>query len=137
VKYSFETALNPPEPGIKVAFLANIASVEAVDDLTVTITMSKPDPTLPGVIAWTRYTPIVPENSGNEINWLSEGIGTGPFKLVEYISNDRVIYTAFEQHWNPGVPCIKDLTLKILPDEQARGHLYGGCRPHAAKQRGA
>ncbi len=132
VKYSFETALNPPEPGIKVAFLANIASVEAVDDLTVRITMSKPDPTLPGVIAWTRYTPIVPENSGNEINWLSEGIGTGPFKLVEYISNDRVVYTAFEQHWNPGVPCIKDLTLKILPDEQARvaalraGEIDGG-----------
>ncbi len=132
VQYSFETALNPPEPGIKVAFLANIASVEVVDDLTVKITMSKPDPTLPGVIAWTRYTPIVPENSGNEINWLSEGIGTGPFKLVEYISNDRVVYTAFEQHWNPGVPCIKDLTLKILPDEQARvaalraGEIDGG-----------
>jgi peptide/nickel transport system substrate-binding protein len=42
------------------------------------------------------------------------------------------VYTAFEQHWNPGVPCIKDLTLKILPDEQARvaalraGEIDGG-----------
>src|SRR5690606_3258279 len=67
VKYSFETALNPPEPGIKVAFLENVASIEVVDDLTVTINMSKPDPTLPGVIAWQRYTPIVPEGSGDEI----------------------------------------------------------------------
>src|SRR5215216_7664735 len=58
VKYSFETALNPPAPGIQVAFLANIASVEAVDDYTVTITMSKSDPTLPGIVAWSRYTPI-------------------------------------------------------------------------------
>ena len=60
VKYSFDTAPKPPPPGIEVAFLANIASVEVVDDYTVTITMSKPDPTLPGVMAWARYTPIVP-----------------------------------------------------------------------------
>ncbi len=120
VKYSFETALNPPAPGIQVAFLANIASVEAVDDYTVTITMSKPDPTLPGVIAWSRYTPIVPEGIADEINLLSEGIGTGPYKLIEYISNDRVAYTANENYWKPGTPCIKDVTLKILTDEQSR-----------------
>ena len=120
VKYSFETALNPPAPGIQVAFLGNIAGVEAVDDYTVTITMTKPDPTLPGVIAWSRYTPIVPEGIADEINWLSEGIGTGPYKLVEYISNDRVVYTANENYWKPGTPCIKDITLKILPDEQSR-----------------
>jgi peptide/nickel transport system substrate-binding protein len=120
VKYSFETALNPPAPGIQVAFLANIAGVEAVDDYTVTITMSKPDPTLPGVIAWSRYTPIVPEGIADEINLLSEGIGTGPYKLIEYISNDRVAYTANENYWKPGIPCIKDVTLKILTDEQSR-----------------
>ena len=120
VKYSFETALNPPAPGIQVAFLANIASVEAVDDYTVKITMSKPDPTLPGVIAWSRYTPIVPEGIADEINLLSEGIGTGPYKLIEYISNDRVVFTANENYWKPGTPCIKDVTLKILTDEQSR-----------------
>jgi peptide/nickel transport system substrate-binding protein len=120
VKYSFETALNPPEPGIQVGFLGNIASVEAVDDYTVTIAMSKSDPTLPGVIAWTRYTPIVPAGIGDEINWLSEGIGTGPYRLVEFVPNDRVVYTCNENYWNAGIPCIKDITLKVLPDEQSR-----------------
>ncbi len=120
VKYSFETALSPPAPGIEVAFLANIASVEAVDDYTVTITMSKPDPTIPGVVAWARYTPIVPEGIGDQINWLSEGIGTGPYRLVEFVSNDRVVYTCNEDYWKPGVPCIRDVTLKVLPDEQSR-----------------
>jgi peptide/nickel transport system substrate-binding protein len=132
VVYSFETALSPPAPGIEVAFLANIASIEATDDYTVTIAMSKADPTLPGVIAWTRYTPIVPAGIGDQINWLSEGIGTGPYQLVEYVANDRVVYTCNESHWNPGVPCIRDVTLKILPDEQSRvaalrsGEIDGG-----------
>jgi peptide/nickel transport system substrate-binding protein len=132
VKYSFDTALSPPAPGIEVAFLGNIASVEAVDDYTVTITMSKPDPTIPGVLAWSRYTPIVPEGIGDQINWLSEGIGTGPYRLVEYVSNDRVVYTCNEDYWKPGVPCIRDVTLKVLTDEQSRvaalrsGEIDGG-----------
>jgi peptide/nickel transport system substrate-binding protein len=132
VVYSFETALAPPAPGIEVAFLANIASVEAVDDYTVTITMSKSDPTIPGVLAWARYTPIVPAGIGDQINWLSEGIGTGPFQLVEYVSNDRVVYTCNENYWKPGIPCIRDVTLKVLTDEQSRvaalrsGEIDGG-----------
>lgn len=132
VKYSFDTAPKPPEPGIAVAFLANIASTEIVDEMTVKITMTKSDPTLLGVIAWSRYTPIVPEGIFDQINVLSEGIGTGPFKLVEYVPNDRVVYTAFADHWKAGSPCAKDLTLKVLPDEQSRvaalraGEIDGG-----------
>lgn len=132
VKYSIETAVSPPPPGIEISFLANIESVEVVDDSTVTITMSQPDPSLPGVLAWSRYTPIVPNGIADEINLLSEGIGTGPYRLVEYVANDRVVYTCNEDYWKPGVPCIRDLTLKILPDEQSRvaalrsGEIDGG-----------
>jgi peptide/nickel transport system substrate-binding protein len=83
-------------------------------------------------VAWSRYTPIVPAGIGDEINWLSEGIGTGPYRLVEYVSNDRVVYTCNEDYWKPGVPCIRDLTLKVLTDEQSRvaalrsGEIDGG-----------
>ena len=94
--------------------------------------MSKPDPTIPGVVAWARYTPIVPAGIGDQINWLSEGIGTGPYRLVEFVPNDRVVYTCNEDYWKPGVPCIRDVTLKVLPDEQSRvaalrsGEIDGG-----------
>ncbi len=132
VKYSIETAVNPPAPGIAISFLANIAGADVVDDYTVTINMSKPDPSLPGVLAWTRYTPIVPNGIADQINLLSEGIGTGPYRLVEYVANDRVVYTCNEDYWQAGVPCIKDVTLKVLPDEQSRvaalrsGEIDGG-----------
>lgn len=132
VKYSLETAVSPPAPGIEISFLANLTSVEAVDDYTVKVTMAKSDPSLPGVLAWSRYTPIVPNGILDQINVLSEGIGTGPYKLVEYVSNDRVVYTCNELYWHAGVPCIRDVTLKILPDEQSRvaalrsGEIDGG-----------
>lgn len=120
VVYSLTLAANPPEPGIVVPFLGNFASAEAVDELTVKVTMTTIDPTLPGLLAWGVYTPIVRENAYDEINVLSEGIGTGPFKLLEYIQDGQITYEANENYWKSGVPCISKLTLIPLVEEQTR-----------------
>ncbi len=119
VKYSLELAANPPEPGVNAGYL-NLESVEIVDDYTVRVNMPKVDPTLPGVLAWGRYSPIVPEGIYDRLNVLSQGIGTGPFQLVEFVPDDRVVYTCFPDYWKPDQPCVRDLTLTVLPDEQSR-----------------
>jgi peptide/nickel transport system substrate-binding protein len=119
VKYSIEMAQNPPPPGATNAFLANVAEVVVIDDFNVEFKMSKPDPTILGVLAWARYSSITPEGIVDKINILSEAIGTGPFKLVSFTPNDSVVYTANENYWKAGVPCIKDLTIKVLTDEQS------------------
>jgi peptide/nickel transport system substrate-binding protein len=120
VVYSIETAVAPPPPGVATAFLANIASAEALDDYTVQITMSQLDPTLPGVLAWSRYTPVVPVDLETTMNTLTGGIGTGPFKVVEYVQDDRIVYEANPDYFVEGEPCIANLTLKVLSDESAR-----------------
>ena len=120
VKYSLDTALAPPEPGVKVPYLTNVVSVEVVDDYTVKVTMSKLDPTLTGTLAWTHYTPIVPEGVLDRINPLSEGIGAGPFKLVEFVPEDQIVYEAFPDYWRNDIPKIAKLTIKMQPDEPAR-----------------
>jgi peptide/nickel transport system substrate-binding protein len=132
VKYSLDLTVNPPPPVVSAGFLANIAEVVVIDDYTVQINMAKSDPTLPGVLAWQRLSPIFPEGIADEINLLAEGIGTGPFRLLEFVSNDRVSLEAFPDYWKPDVPCIKELTLKVLPEEQTRvaslrsGEIDGG-----------
>jgi len=132
VKYSMDMALNPPEPGVAVSYLANITGTEIVDDYTVTVSMSKLDPTLPGTMAWGGYTPIVPANFYEDYNPLSEAIGTGPYKLVEYVQDDATVMEANPDYWSPGIPCIAKLTLKTLTEEQTRvaalrsGEIDGG-----------
>jgi len=120
VKYSLDKALNPPDPGVKVPYIANIASVDVVDDLTIKITMSKVDPTLPGIFAWTNYTPVMPEGMMEKIEFLSAGIGTGPFKLVQFNPEDSIVYEAFADHWDPATPRLAKLTIKMQPDGPSR-----------------
>ena len=132
VKYSMDMAVAPPEPGVAVSYLANITGTEIVDDYTVKVNMSQVDPTLPGTMAWGGYTPIVPANFYDDYNPLSEAIGTGPFKLVEYVQDDVIVMEANPDYWNPGSPCISKLTLKTLTEEQTRvaalrsGEIDGG-----------
>jgi peptide/nickel transport system substrate-binding protein len=120
VKWGIEAQANPPAPGIKTQYPAKITSIDAVDKYTVRINMSGPDPSVVGYFAWQRYTPVTPKNIYDKVNVLTQGIGTGPYKLVEFVPNDRVVYTRNPDFWNKDLPYIDELTFKVLPDEQAR-----------------
>ncbi len=41
-------------------------------------------------------------------------VGSGPYKLVEYVQGDRVLLTANEYYWEPGIPKVKDLEIRII-----------------------
>jgi len=120
VKFSFANQENPPPPGSIKTYYPKIASIELPDKYTVKLNMSQVDPTVAGYLAWSRYSPIVPVGMFDKVNHLTQGIGTGPFKLVEYVQNDRVVYTRNPDFWKPGLPYLDELTLKVMPDEQAR-----------------
>ena len=120
VKFSFMMQDNPPPPGSIKNFYPKIASIDLPDKYTVKLNMSAPDPTVAGYLAWARYSPIVPVGMFDKVNHLTQGIGTGPFKLVEYVQNDRVVYTRNADFWKTGLPYLDELTLKVMPDEQAR-----------------
>jgi peptide/nickel transport system substrate-binding protein len=120
VKYSFELQDKPPPPGSIRSFYPKIASVELPDKYTVKFNMSGTDPTVPGYLAWARYSPIVPKGMYDVLNTATQGIGTGPFKLIEYVQNDHVTYVRNPDFWKPGLPYLDDLVLKVMPDEQSR-----------------
>ena len=119
VKYSIELQKEPPAPGVPHSFYPAIENVEVIDEHTVQFNMTGPDPTVEGYLAWARYSAIIPKDAYERWNLLTEGIGTGPFKLIEYVPNDRVEYERNPDFWNPDLPYLDKLTLKVLPDESA------------------
>ncbi len=122
VKYSIEmmSGLKLPAPGAAVSQYPAIASVEAVDKYTVKLNMKGPDPTVIGFMAWSRYSSITNKGFYDSGNPCFAANGTGPFKLVEYVANDRIVMTKFAEHWNKPSPYLDEFTFKILPDESAR-----------------
>lgn len=92
----------------------NIASIEA-DGNTLTITTREPNPVLPNCLC-DPYSGIVDVKSldadGNAT------VGTGPFKLVEYVENERLELEAFDDYW-AGKPASKHVTIRSTSDLDA------------------
>jgi peptide/nickel transport system substrate-binding protein len=120
VVYSIQQQMNPPAPGTTgtLSFFPAIVGASPVSKYVVQVKLAHPDASLFGWFAWNRWSAIAPNNMYSQINPVTQGIGTGPFKLVEYVPNDHVAYEKFPQHWNKGVPYLDGITLKIIPDEQ-------------------
>jgi peptide/nickel transport system substrate-binding protein len=113
------TSVDPAAASV-AGFKAAITNVEAVDDYTVRITTDGPDATVPGWFAWSRWSVIAPKDVYDQIEPTVEMDGTGPYKLVEYVQNDRLVFERNPDFWGEGQGCLDRLTLKIIPDEAAR-----------------
>jgi peptide/nickel transport system substrate-binding protein len=122
VKYSVELMLNPPAPG-SISTVGQVPAIEGIQVRSKYVARMKlkaPDARIYGFLAWNRYSPIVPAGMYQQVNAGREGIGTGPFRLVEFTPNDKVEYVRYQNYWKSGRPYLQNLTLKTLPDEQAR-----------------
>ncbi len=122
VKYSVDLMLAPPLPGSTAVLgqVPSFAGVDVVSKYVARLRLTKPDARVFGFLAWGRYSPIVPEGLYDLINVSRNAIGTGPYRMVGFDPNDKVEYVANARFWKKGMPYMSGMTLKTLPDEQAR-----------------
>ncbi|HET9506414.1 MAG TPA: ABC transporter substrate-binding protein [Gaiellaceae bacterium] len=121
-KYSFDLQLNPPAPG-SVAVLGQVPAIEGTEvrsRYVLRMRLKNPDARVFGYLAWNRYSAMVPEGMYGQVNAGREGIGTGPFRLLEYQPNSHLEFARFRNYWKRGLPYLDALSFKVLPDEQAR-----------------
>ena len=84
VKYSVEGWLNPPLPEASPpSARCRRSSPEVRIKYVFLLHLKQSDARVFGFLAWQRYAPIVPEGLYEQINVGREGIGTGPYRLVE------------------------------------------------------
>jgi len=113
VKYSIErmAGIGAEEP-LKVDF-AVVEKVETPDEDTVVITLKNRD----AAFLTYLYNAIIPKS--NDGNHNDNPIGTGPFKFVEYLPEQRVVLEKFEDYWNEETPYLDKVTFSIMPDREA------------------
>ncbi|WP_299967240.1 ABC transporter substrate-binding protein [uncultured Roseobacter sp.] len=104
---------------IRPDLVANIAEIVAVDDLTVEIKTPQPYAVLPNDLAELlildeEYT----TETGDEQMDLKP-MGTGPYKLVEWIKEEKLTLEAFDDYW-AGAPEIKSVTFRPITNPATR-----------------
>ena len=104
----------------------DLAGVEAVDNYTLKVTLSEPDP---GFLMRLATTPtwVVPAESVVEgkPEWVDKPVGAGPFKFVEWKRNERIVLEAFDDFFL-GRPQIDRIEYYIVPDATTEVAMYEG-----------
>jgi peptide/nickel transport system substrate-binding protein len=114
---TYDWIMEPANSATSIQSYGSVASVEAIDDLTVKITFTEP------TLAW--FLPfagaaegvIYPKHiidlgqEGNEILRTSP-IGTGPYKVDSFSEDDQVIYSLNESYREANKPFFSKVNLK-------------------------
>ena len=119
VKYSIERVLDPKTASPWISWLKAIKEIKVVDPLTVQMNLDAPYPLL-GSFAGIRASGIIPKGLAEQENLKIKGIGTGPFKLVEYVPQDRIVYARNPDYWDKSLPYLDGMVFKVLTEENAR-----------------
>jgi peptide/nickel transport system substrate-binding protein len=96
-----------------------LESVEVVDDLTVTITATRPWVSfMAGLGEWWLASPAAIEEHGGEFG--QNPVGSGPYELISWSRDDRMILERFEDYWRDDVGFLDEIEMRPIPDGDAR-----------------
>ena len=119
VKYTIERILDPEMNSAQVAHISAIEEVKIIDPYTVHIITSEPFPTLPlQILPRQMVPPKYTEEMGHE-HLAANPVGTGPYKFVEWIRDERVVLEANEDYWR-GPPAIDRVVFRVIPENSTR-----------------
>ena len=115
VVFSLDRARADDSTNAQKALFAGIESVEAVDPLTVKVTLTQPDGNFPFNMAWGDAV-IVAEESVADI--ATNPVGTGAFMFSDWVQGDRVDLARYDDYW--GEPAkLETATFKFISDPTA------------------
>jgi len=116
VKFVIDRAMNPetkhPYPG----YYAAISDVIVKDDYTITFTLK--GTTANFLLNMARQGSVVyPREAVDTLK--SEPVGTGPYKLAEWVRGDRIVLVKNPDYHVKGLPKLDRVTYRFIPDPNA------------------
>jgi peptide/nickel transport system substrate-binding protein len=121
VKYTFERILDPKTAAVARSFFSDVDSIAAPDDSTVVFNLKNPNAALIAYMAHPN-TGIVSKKIGEANADLSKketAIGSGPFKLAEWVPDNFMRFEANKSYYVEGQPYLDGIRINVVPDESS------------------
>lgn len=115
VVYTFAAFLDPAFVSPFKGAYSALAAVTALDAYTVEFRLKEPFAAFPVQLV---VPPVVPAGSGDSLRRFP--VGTGPYRFVDYVTDDHLTLSAFEGYFD-GLPNNAGLVLRVVPDDTMRG----------------
>lgn len=98
--------------------LSAIEEIVCLDDYTVQFNLSRPGYTLASDLCM-QENPVISTTAVDEDGNLVKAVGTGPFKVEQWVKAEKVVLVRNEECWR-GTPKLEKITFRIVPDPEIR-----------------
>lgn len=122
IKANFDAIIENKDRHTWLEMMNLLVGVSAPDDKTFVIELSEPYYPLLTELGVTRpFAMISPKamKDGSTKDGVNAYIGTGPYVLTDFATDEYAIFEANENYWGEQ-PKIKKITVKVIPDNQTR-----------------
>jgi len=120
VKFTIERIIDPQTKSVMAAdYAPSIASVDAVDPLTVRVNLKVPLVPLINLMPYVFIIPKAAFQRMGEKEFARKPVCSGAYRFVEWVPNDRITLEAFPGYWRRA-PRIQRVVFRALPDASTR-----------------
>lgn len=127
VKWNFDTLHNnDSRQTFGTLQIAGVTGMDIVDDLTVVYHLSETNAAFPDLLRGQIGWPVSKEAyEANPDGFGSHPVGTGPFEVVEWRRDDRMVTKRNENYWftaanGDQLPYLDEVIFRPIPDEDSR-----------------
>ncbi|QEE43489.1 ABC transporter substrate-binding protein (plasmid) [Rhizobium sp. WL3] len=113
---SLTRVIDPANNSEQMAYFGTIKSAEKVDNLTVNILTTGPDPILPSRMYWMK---MIAPGYAKDGDLAGAPVGTGPYKFDSWNRGTDLKLVANADYWG-GVPEIDDVTYRFVTEPGTR-----------------
>lgn len=122
IKANFDAIIENKDRHTWLEMMNVLVGVSAPDEETFVIELSEPYYPMLTELGVTRpFAMISPKamKDGSTREGVSSYIGTGPYVLSDFVTDEYAVFEANENYWGEK-PKVKKITVKVIPDNQTR-----------------